>query len=81
MVWSGLVLAEIENMVSVFLPKRLMSQFQPVQKNKQQALRAYCPNKYVLFWELSTELDIDRHLLGWFPLAYVVGVPVLLSYN
>ena len=32
----------------VALPKRLINQFKLVQENRQQALRAYCPNIYTV---------------------------------
>ena len=32
----------------VALPKQHVNQFIPVQQNRQQALRAYCPNIYTM---------------------------------
>ena len=37
-------------MVQVALPKRSINKFEPVQQNRQQAKRAYCPDILYTIW-------------------------------
>ena len=39
---------EIEFMIHIPQPERPKSQFELLQQSRQQALRAYCPNLYIL---------------------------------
>ena len=45
---AGLVSAETKCMVPFALPKRPKKQFKPFLQIRQQGLRAYCPNIYIV---------------------------------
>ena len=68
---SWLVWAEVKFMVHVALPKQPINPFKPVQQNRKQALRAYCPI-YIL---CRLSYNVLNNTLGHSSLSYFIQIP------